>query len=214
MCMSNKRITLTVVFLLAFAGLIAGLFVAQHLPDNKAALLAEFKGTLLDQPRTVKPFSLKGIDGQTFDNERMKGHWTMVFFGFTSCTSMCPMTMAELGKMFRMLEADKVSSLPEVVMISIDPKRDTLSKLKHYVKGFDSHFFGARGSVKSIRKMTREMGIVYMKVAPLAGESAENYNIQHSGAVMLFNPAGQLTAFFTPPLHADALAADFKRLIN
>ena len=95
-------------------------------------------------------------------------------------------------------------------MVSIDPERDTLPKMAQYVKAFDPHFFGARGDGSSVHQMARGMGIVYMKVAAERGSPAENYNIQHSGAVMLFNPQGELAAFFTPPNTAEDIAADYE----
>ena len=210
----KKRIPLTVVVLVAFAALIAGIFVAQHVPEKKSARLLEFKGTLLDHPRPVKPFRLTGTNRKPFTNQSIKGHWTMIFYGFTNCGTICPTTMAQLGKMYRILEKNKVDSLPEVVMVSIDPEHDTLSRLTNYVKAFDPHFSGARGNTKAVHKMARGMGIVYMKVLADRGKPTENYTIQHSGAVMLFNPEGELAAFFTPPNTAEEVAHDYQSLVS
>ena len=214
MPMSNKRISLTVVVLIAFASLIACLFVAQHLPDKKVALVEQFKGTLLDHPRAIKPFAFTKTNHTPFNNQSLMGHWTLIFFGFTNCATICPTTMAELGQMYRILEKNKVKPLPEVVMVSIDPERDTLSKLANYVKAFDPHFSGARGDNQSVHKMARGMGIVYMKIAANHGNPTENYNIQHSGAVMLLNPQGELAAFFIPPHTAEEVAHDYQLLVS
>ena len=211
---SKKRISLTVVGLVAFVALIAGVFVAQHLPEKRATATEQFKGTLLDKPRPINSFSLMGTDDVPFDNQSIQGHWTMIFFGFTNCGSICPVTMAELAKMYRLLEKNNVQPLPQVVMVSVDPARDTLPKLAHYVKAFDPHFYGARGNSKAVHQLAKELGIAYIKVAAERGEPAENYNIQHSGAVMLFNPEGELIAFFTPPLKAKGLASDFELLVS
>ena len=96
---SKKRISLTVVGLVAFVALIAGVFVAQHLPEKRATATEQFKGTLLDKPRPINSFSLMGTDDVPFDNQSIQGHWTMIFFGFTNCGSICPVTMAELAIM-------------------------------------------------------------------------------------------------------------------
>ena len=214
MSILKKPVLVTVIVLIAFAALIAGVFVAQHMPDKSIFLAEQFKGTLLDKPRTIKPFALTGIDESPFTNQSMQGHWTFLFFGFTNCGSICPVTMAELGKMYRILEKHKVRALPNVVMISIDPARDTLSKLANYVKAFDPHFYGVRGSSKSVYNMASEMGIVYLKVAQTSGNTPKEYNIQHSGTVILFNPKGKLVAFFTPPTNAEALAEDYQLLVS
>ena len=208
----TNRITLTITILLAIMALSAGLFVSQHMHTKKKVDVSQLHGTLLDEPRAVQPFSLTGTDHKPFNNDSLHGSWTMIFFGFTNCGYMCPTTMAELGKMYRLLEEQGVKTLPQVVMISVDPARDNLDKLGHYVNAFDPHFYGARGSEDSIKAMTREMGIAYLKVARKNTDDATNYDIEHTGSVMLFNPQGELAAFFTSPHQADLLAKDYRLL--
>lgn len=198
----------TVMILVAVVALMAGLFFSQHLQKDKIDA-SQFNGTLLDHPRKISSFSLKGVDHQPFNNQSLAGKWTFVFFGFTSCGSICPTNMAELGKMYRILEEKGVKPLPNVVMISVDPERDSLEKLNHYVKAFDQHFYGARGREKSIRAMANELGIAYIKVARKGDDDSKNFDIEHTGTIMLFNPKGELTAFFTMPHRADLLAQDY-----
>lgn len=206
----TKGLMLTIAVLLAIVALSAGLFVSQHMHAKKKIDVSQFHGTLLDEPRIVQAFSLTGIDHKPFNNASLQGSWTMVFFGFTHCGYMCPTTMAELGKMYRLLEEKGVKNLPQVVMISVDPKRDHLSKLGQYVKAFDTHFYGAKGSIKA---MTQEMGIAYLKVARKNTDDALDYDIEHTGSIMLFNPKGELVAFFTMPHKAELLAKDYMLLI-
>ncbi len=214
MSIKIKGVTLTVTILLALAGLFVGIFVSQHLHFKKKVDVAEFHGTYLENPRTVNQFNLTGTDQKTFDNSSLQGKWTLVFFGFTNCGYLCPTTMGELGKMYRILEEKGTKNLPNVVMISIDPERDDLEKLGHYVQAFHSSFYGARGDEKAVKLMTREMGIAYEKVANKDTADPQNYDVQHSGAVMLFNPQGELNAFFTTPHHADLLAKDYMLLVS
>ncbi|MGL5743193.1 MAG: SCO family protein [Legionella sp.] len=214
MSLKAKSVTFTVVILLALAGLFSGIFVGQHVHFKKRVDVAKFHGTYLENPRPVNQFSLTGIDAKTFDNKSLQGKWTLMFFGFTNCGYVCPTTMAELTKMYRVLEEKKVKNLPHIVMISIDPERDNQEKLRSYVTSFHSSFYGARGDEKSIKLMTREMGIAYAKIVEKENGSSENYDIQHSGALMLFNPQGELNAFFTTPHHADFLAKDYLLLAS
>lgn len=207
-----KGVTLTVAILLALAGLFAGIFVSQHVYFKKKIDLAEFHGTYLESPRTISSFNLIGTDEKPFNNQSLKGHWTLVFFGFTSCGSLCPTTMAELGKMYRILEEKGLKNLPQVVMISIDPKRDSLNKLGQYLAAFHPAFYGARGNEEAIKLMTREMGVAFGKIK--SNSDSGNYNIEHSGVLMLFNPQGELNAFFTTPHHADSLAKDYMLLVS
>ena len=206
----KNRVTVTVASLFACMALAAGVFIAQHWHQVKPVDRSQFTGTWLDTPRPVSAFHLTGTDGQPFDNQRLQKQWTWVFFGFTQCGSICPVTMAELGKTYRLLAEQNVKPLPQVVLISLDPERDSLKKLKHYVKAFDPHFIGARGEDDDIQSLTKELGIAYAKVSGAAASD----QIQHSGAVMVFNPQGKLAAFFTSPHQAVQLAKDYQLLIQ
>lgn len=211
MNLKTKSITFTVISLMAFMGLVAGIFVGQHVKKKKD--MTPFYGTYLENPRPINQFHLTGIDGKLFDNKTLEGTWTLVFFGFTNCGSVCPTTMAELAKMHRILEEKNAKSLPRIVMISIDPERDTQEKLASYVTSFNKNFYGALGNEESIESMTQEMGIAYTKVI-LKKEDSKTYDMQHSGALVLFNPKGELNAFFTTPHHADLLAKDYLLLVS
>lgn len=213
MSANKKRISLTVVVLLAFISLITGVFVSQHLGTKKKVDLSQLHGTLLEQPRQVSQFELTGIDNKAFNNSALQGQWTMVFFGFTNCGSICPTTMAQLAKTYRLLEEKGVSPLPQIVMVSIDPDRDSLEKLGSYVKAYNPNFYAARGDEDRVKKMTKELGIAYARVNLPTATEPGNYDVQHSGAVMLFNPQGELSAFFTSA-QPDLLAQDYQLLVS
>lgn len=211
--MSKRNRTRTVVIVvLALGAMFSGFLISQH-HARKNIDMSQFHGTYLQHPRPVNDFSLTGIDHQVFNNSSLQGHWTLVFFGFTHCAYLCPTTMAELAKMYRVLEEKKVQDLPQVVMISIDPERDGLDHLANYVHSFQPAFYGASGSEAALQAMTREMGVAYAKVNDQE-KKAQNYDIQHSGAIILFNPQGELNAFFTTPHHAAVMAKDYILLVS
>lgn len=212
MIRTTRRVTFTVIALLAFASLIAGLFVFSHLTAKKLDI-SQFNGTILQTPRDIKSFSLMGIDKQEFNNSSLQNQWTMIFFGFTQCGSICPTTLAELANMQQLLIDAHVENLPRVVMISVDPERDTIERLQNYVTAFNPHFYGALGDSDSIEALTQELGIAYIKVMTKNNAESENYDIDHSGTIMLFNPQGKLSAFFTIPHQAKALASDYQNLL-
>lgn len=213
MPIQKKRVTFTVTILLGIAALITGLIISKYIYVKKVDI-RQFHGTLLHKPREIEEFKLTGIDKKPFTNNSLQKQWTMIFFGFTSCGYVCPTTMAELDKMYRKLEEKKIRPLPRVVMITLDPERDNISKLANYIRAFNPHFYGATGQDKIIQQMTREMGIAYDKVMPPNANDSENYDIQHSGAVMLFNPQGELSAFFTTPHQAESLVKDYQLLVS
>lgn len=202
----------TIVVLMACAGLALGIFVSQHMqPRVPQVDMAKFHGTWLAKPRNVAPFDLKGSNKTAFNNASLNHQWTMIFFGFTTCPTICPVTMTELSKMATLLEKQGVKPLPHVVLVSLDPERDTLKKLRAYVTAFNPNFIGARGaSEDAVKAMAQEMGVAYAKIKT----NNENYNIEHTGTIMLFNPQGQLAAFFTMPHDAAKLAEDYKMALN
>lgn len=214
MGVGKNGIRYTVALLLCLGGLFAGIFVYQHLHMQKKVDVSQFHGTYLEHPRTVNQFNLVDTQQKPFNNSSLQGQWTLVFFGFTNCGYLCPTTMAELAKTYRLLEEKKVKNLPHVMMISIDPERDSSERLAHYVTSFHPSFSGARGDETMVKSMTREMGIAYAKVINKESDDPKNYDVQHSGAVMLFNPQGELNAFFTTPHHADSLAKDYMLLVD
>ena len=207
--MVKKSSCIVVTF--AILCLLSGLFVFHH---TKHIDPNTFHGTLLNEPRHIQPFSLTGIDGQPFNQQRLKGHWSILFFGFTRCGSMCPTAMGELAKMYRRLDETNTRPKPLIVMITIDPKRDTLEKLNQYVKVFHADFFGARGHVKAMKALTQELGIAYTTVTRTSASAHTYKDIEHTGAFLFFNPKGQLVAFSTPPHHADQLIEDYRLLIQ
>lgn len=180
---------------------------------NKKPDLRGLHATLLREPRLVNQFSLQATDNKPFTQHSLEKQWTLVFFGFTHCSLLCPTTMAELDKMYRFLQIKKAPVLPHVVMITLDPEQDSLSRLRQYVKAFNPNFSGARGSEKEIDAMTREFGIAYAKISnQTKKDSSQQDNIEHTGAILLFNPQGNLTAFFTTPHNAEIMANDFMLL--
>jgi protein SCO1/2 len=208
----KKNHTMKTVFVLfGVIGLSLGLFLSQYMHRTSDASMSQFHGTWLEKPRKVGKFEFNGTDNALFNNDRLKNHWTMMFFGFTSCPSICPTTLAELGKMIRLLEDKGVKQLPEVVLVSLDPERDSVETLTQYVTAFNPHFYGARGANEEVVKaMASEMGVAYTKIALTNSTDEKNYNIEHTGTVMLLNPQGELTAFFTMPHNAQLLAEDYQ----
>jgi protein SCO1 len=196
-------------------GLIAllfGLWSYHNANDDTPKEVNLKSGTPFTIPRQIKPFELqKAPDGKPFTNATLQGHWSMLFFGFTNCTLLCPTTLSSLNQFYNQLTAEKLSALPQVTFISIDPERDSLKKINQFVKSFNKNFKGATGSEAALDNITHELNILYAKVNP---NNNEDYQIDHSGTVLVFNPKGHLAALFSPPIDANVLAEDYKMLIS
>ena len=189
----------------AIAGLVVASFVFQPGKPEGQGLTS---GTLLPQGRPLPDFALTGIDGQPFTKAALDGKWSVIFVGFTHCPDICPNTLGLLKTVHRQLAAQQREL--QVVLLSVDPERDTPDILARYVSHFDPSFVGATGPVVELDKLGSAMGFVYMK-SP--GATPESYTVDHSSALILINPQAQVAGYFTQPLKVDALVTDLATLI-
>lgn len=169
-------------------------------------------GTLFPTPRQIKPFQLKDAsNGAPFTNKQLKQNWSLLYFGFTNCATLCPQTLSTLNQVYKNLIEAHASDLPQVIFISIDPERDSLPRIKQYVSSFNKNFKGISGTEKQLDAMTKEFNILYSKENP---NHAKDYQIDHSGVVLLIDPQGNLAGLFSPPLDAQTLTKDFQTVVN
>jgi len=189
------------VLIIAAVALSLGIWVWHQQSEMTGGSMQGVDATVLPQARSISAFELIDQQGHAFTNQQLLGHWSLVFFGFTNCSMICPTTMAELNQTYQLLQKNHIDQ-PQVIMVSVDPERDSVAKMRDYVTAFNKNFIGLTGEKSVIEKLTRQMGVVYMKVE-------SNNSIDHSGTVMLINPQGKLQAFFSMPHDAKKMAKDF-----
>lgn len=192
------------VLLIAIAGALAmgaGFWLSSSLnfSSDKTELTTSeqvmgFHGTRLPVPRKLAIPELSKADGTVFTLADLTGHWSLLFYGYTSCPDICPTTMNMLAAAKKQTE----SNFPQVYFISVDPERDTLPNLAAYVQYFDKDFTGVTGSEKMLQALALQTSVVFMK-APAAAGSENDYLMDHSSALLMINPQGQLVAFINPP---------------
>ena len=195
--------------LAAVLALAAGYWISEILL-SRTPDVSHLQATVFSAPRTVQPFALVDHTGKAFDNRALEGRWSFIFFGYTHCPDVCPTTLATLNSVAHKLEGDK--DRVQFVFISVDPERDTPEQLHQFISYFNGAFIGVTGSEDAINALTRQLGVVYARVAENSGSN--DYVIDHSASVLLFDPQGRFHAVFTPPLNAAAIASDFKAISN
>ena len=197
---------------LAIAAAVAGFVVARALlPAPPAVSQPELhSATLLNTPRPLPAFSLLDQHGDAIGPEAFNGGWHLVFFGFMNCPDICPMTLQTLTAVRSKLGAQG-GEQPGVVFVSVDPERDAPALLADYLAYFDASIVGITGDEDAIARFTRDMGVaVFMG----AEDDFGNYNVDHSTAVFLIDPAGRLSALFRMPHEVDVMATEFTRIVN
>ncbi len=200
--MQVKNLLIAVALGVALA---AGIVVALRQADDAATPLT---ATVLPAPAALPAFRLVDDDGKDVGPEVFEGHWNLVFFGFTQCPDVCPLTLQTLSQARRDLEAAGQSPLPRIVLVSVDPERDTPERLKAYVDSFGSGNLGLTGETAEIRRLTDALGIWFARV----GDDSDHYGVDHSAAVIVIGPDGRYRAVFSAPHEAGAFVRDLPLL--
>lgn len=199
------------VAIIAIVAAVGGALVARSVTKNTGVPQAAMSaGTLLQPPRPVTSVNLVDQDGKTFDATRLKNQWTLLFFGFTNCPDVCPATLTILAQVEKKLQHLPPSQQPQIVLVSVDPQRDTPEQLKKYVSFFSPTFLGLTGSSENIEALTGAM------MVPVAIQKLPNggYTVDHSAAIFLIDPSGAMHALFSTPHDAAKIAADYRRIVT
>ena len=138
--------------------------------DKKEDYVASIKGS---------NFSLKDVNNNLITEESFQGPTTALFFGFTHCPDVCPMTLNKLSIILEKLEKENKSL--KIFFISIDPERDTPKVMKDYLNSFEGKFTGITGEPKKIFKLSQSWGITSQKIFSEGGD----YTVNHSSPVIL-----------------------------
>ena len=180
------------------------LFVFHLRNKHELTVLADGNATIFPIARDVKHFKLASTNGPEFSQKDLMGHWTIAFFGFTHCSTVCPTTLNLFANVYDKLHATYPNM--QVVFISLDPERDAIDKLGSYVHAYNANFIGAAGKIEDIRILQSEFGIFS------AREEASNngdYQLQHTPSILLINPEGQWAGLFKSTISAEQFMAAF-----
>mgnify|MGYP001054374529 CR=1 FL=1 len=204
--MAVRSLRIVVLVIVAFA---AGLLLARLIAPSKVEPPQTERATVFPAARAVPALDLVDQDGKPLGPDFFKGHWTLVFFGFTQCPDVCPTTLTTLAEAMKQLgpDADRVQG----VFVTVDPERDTAELLKQYVPAFDPRFVGLRGDAAQTEAVAKEFRIIFQKVP---GRTPETYTVDHSAGIFLFDPAGRLRVYEGHGQPPDVLAHDLRLLLE
>ncbi|MFC6839673.1 SCO family protein [Xanthomonas theicola] len=209
--MFNQNFGIVLVVALA-AGL--GLLLAQkHVGGGASAWPDTRTVRLYPQPRALPDFHLRQSDSTPLVPGELKGHWTLVFLGFTACPDVCPTTLAELARAQRQWASIPDALRPRVLFISVDPERDTPSRLGAYAHGFHQDTLAATADVPELERFATALGFVFQKVpGKHFQENPKDYSMDHSAAIAVLDPQGRQAGLIRPPFEPAAIAADLQAL--
>jgi len=209
----NKIIYGIIALISISAGAVGFHFIkqAKQLPAPESALYYQ-------QARPMSAFTLTDESGQSFSNRQLQDKWSLVFFGYTSCPDVCPTTLQNLNFIYEDLIS--IADNSQVLLVSVDPKRDTTDKLAQYIAYFNNDFKALRAEHDVLFPFSRNLGLMYA-ITSKEGEETESYWVDHSASLVLINPAGKVAAIFKPEqvvgelpsINNEKLVSDYKKIV-
>ena len=179
----------------------SGIWLGQIFTDNTDISIkpATIQGAIYPNAKVIKNFELIDQLSNKVTKSGFFGHWSLIFVGYTHCPDICPTTLAVMDQVDEFMSQQQIQP-PNIVFLSIDPERDTPQKLKSYVSYFNKKFIALTGSLSEITKVTQQLNAVFRKAPGMSGEISEkDYLMDHSSALMLINPDGNLQSILTAP---------------
>jgi cytochrome oxidase Cu insertion factor (SCO1/SenC/PrrC family) len=166
--------------------------------DSPLATLTQ-TSIAIDGRTPVRVPRLITSDGDVLGPERLRGHWSVIFFGFTDCPLVCPKTLALLTAVARDPASGVSSGDTQTVFVSIDPEHDTPERVRSYLQHFGGHILGLTGSRDAIDSFSREIGAGYQ---PVGSE------IDHSTSLFVLDPKGRVAGILLRPNDSARIVAD------
>jgi len=195
------RIRNVIVAFVLGAAIAAGLTFALRLGEQQAVPIS---ATVLPAGNALPAFNLLDHDGAAIDSTVFEGRWDLVFFGFTHCPDICPATLQILAQARKQLAERGQDPLPRIVLVSVDPERDTPEVMGNYVSLFGDGNVGITGDLDEVSKLTEALGIYFAKAPTDDG----NYSVDHSTVVLVINPQGRFQALFSAPHRVEDIVHD------
>lgn len=169
----------------------------------------DIHGVYLLHPLKIENVEWLDQNNKPFTIDDLKNHWSLLFFGFTHCDSVCPLTLSSLNTFYQNVqntlpEKDK----PQIIFVTIDPLKDTTKRLKEYLAQFNPHFMGGRASVEKTELLKKQFHVLASK----NNIRTDQYN--HSTELLLINPHAEIQAYFYFPKNPNQLEKDYYAILR
>lgn len=168
-----------------------------------------FHGMVIQSPQPAADFTLTGHMGQPVSLSDFKGQLILLYFGYTTCPDVCPATLVELHRA-RLLLGQRADEI-QVLMVTVDPERDTEAVLGEYLAHFDPTFIGLTGTPDQIAEVATYYGIFYQRQE---SDSVLGYLVDHTATVTVVNREGYVKLIFPFGTPAEEMAADLAYMLR
>lgn len=193
-----------------FVGLFLGWLVIRAISGGFLFGPPSFNGTVIPSQAPVADFALTNHNGQSVHLSDFRGEVTLLYFGYTYCPDVCPATLAELASALRELNPEERQQV-QVLMVTVDPARDTPEVLANYLNQFDASFLGLSGSDEEIAAAAALFGIFYQKTE---GTIESGYLVDHTASVAAVDKEGYLRLSYSFGTPGGDIAEDLQHLLD
>jgi protein SCO1/2 len=169
----------------------------------------QYRGLLLESPKPAADFTLAGAGGKEVKLSDYRGKLVVLYYGYTFCPDVCPTTLAEVTKAVQAL--GKKAEDVQVIMVTVDPERDTPERMAEYMAFFNPSFVGLSGTPNQIAEAATPFGIYYQKHE---GTPASGYLVDHTATVNVLDREGRMRLVWPFGTEGDAMAADLKQMLK
>jgi protein SCO1/2 len=155
-------------------------------------------------------FVLTNEQGKPVSAQDYNGKVTLLYFGYTFCPDVCPVTLGRLSSAIKQLDPAAQARV-QVLFVSVDPRRDTPARLREYTNAFGTEFVGLSGTQEQLHTLTKRYRVTYGYGEP---DASGNYAVSHSSVVYVFDPQGKIRLLLRDDDSLEAIAQDLARLVQ
>jgi protein SCO1/2 len=184
--------------------LVAVMFMMPRAPSPTSA------ATVLSEPRALPAVELVDAHGSRLDLDAFRGRFTLLYFGFTQCPDVCPLTLKALADVRAKLSERAPHVLPQVLFVSVDPDRDTPAAIADYLGHFDASFVGATAPDARLAPLVAALGVTVEKHR----HGGDQYGVTHNDTVYVIGPNAELVAIASGPHDPATLASDYIKIVQ
>jgi len=170
---------------------------------------ATVQAVMWPEPRPLAAFELVAQDGRAFRRESLLGQWNFLFFGYTACPDVCPMSLQAMREMRRyLLESDPAAVDYRFILVSVDPANDRPEDLYTYLEWFGAGFTGLTGDRAELDRLARSLAVKYEVFEDEQGTRS----IDHTSSVLVVDPEARMVGALPAPLRPTAMLGQFEAL--
>lgn len=172
---------------------VPSMFSSSSVKTSRDAL-EDIEGLVVFEGEKLPAITFIDENSEARDLASLNGRWNLLFFGYTYCPDICPMTLMHMNKMWKQLSEDEKAQV-NVVLVSVDPARDSPASMKSYMDYFNPEFIALTGNPEGMQALAGQLNAFYARVDRDDG----GYLMDHSANIVLVSPEGKYRGYVEPP---------------